>query len=140
MFRVIGRDVFELLEIEGQQNVTINRTLPLRRQIEAFRILAIHEQEGLDCGRTDCKHYGGLGCHGADDPMNQTACKLNLKQGMECLISKGTLFYETFKVINYRELLKKYIEVVAKNVCCAFVSNVEFSNEESEELGKLAEE
>lgn len=94
MYRVIGKDVFELLEINGEPAGSVNRTLPLRRQIEAFRILAIHEQHGLDCGRTDCKHYGGLGCHGNDDPMNQTSCKLNLKQGMECLNSKGTLFYE----------------------------------------------
>lgn len=93
MYRVIGKDVFELLKINGG-SVSINRTLFLRRQIEAFRILAIHEQEGLDCGRTDCYHYGGLGCHGNDDPMNQTCCKLVLKQGTECLDSKGTLFYK----------------------------------------------
>lgn len=42
--------------------------------------------------------------------------------------------------MDYRKLLKKYIEVVAKNVVCTFCSNKEFSQEESEELGKLAEE
>jgi len=42
--------------------------------------------------------------------------------------------------MDHRELLKKYIKVVAKNVVCTFVSNKEFSEEESNELGKLAEE
>lgn len=39
----------------------------------------------LDCERIECTHYGGLGCHGGDDPMNQTACLLDLNEAMECL-------------------------------------------------------
>ncbi len=39
----------------------------------------------FDCERIECINYGGLGCHGADDPMNQTCCRLDLNKAMECI-------------------------------------------------------
>jgi len=42
----------------------------------------------LDCERIECIQYGGLGCHGADDPLNQTCCRLDLNKATKCLDSK----------------------------------------------------
>lgn len=39
----------------------------------------------LDCERIECINYGGIGCHGCDDPMNQTCCRLDLNDAMECI-------------------------------------------------------
>ena len=39
----------------------------------------------LDCEKKDCIYYGGLGCHGSDDPMNQTCCRLDLSKATKCL-------------------------------------------------------
>lgn len=39
----------------------------------------------LDCKKKECRNYGGLGCHGCDDPMNQTACRLELNEAVKCL-------------------------------------------------------
>ena len=40
----------------------------------------------LDCERIECIHYGGLGCWGCGgDPLNQTCCRLELKDAMECI-------------------------------------------------------
>lgn len=42
----------------------------------------------LDCEKKDCVNYGGLGCHGTDDPLNQTCCWLKLNKAKRCLDSK----------------------------------------------------
>lgn len=43
----------------------------------------------IDCENEGCENYGGLGCHGCDDPLNQTACKLELNDAKECLNGEG---------------------------------------------------
>ena len=51
-----------------------------------------------DCERKDCIHYGGLGCHGCDDHLNQTACKLELNKAIVCM-RQGYTYYEAKKVL-----------------------------------------
>jgi len=47
---------------------------------------------GLDCKKESCKHHSFLGCHGADDPMNQTACRLQLNEFNECINNNFSKF------------------------------------------------
>ncbi len=63
----------------------------------------------LDCERIECVNYGGLGCHGCDDPMNQTCCRLDLSDAMECI--KG-LEEEDMSKIKYHSIHR---EVTAKS-------------------------
>lgn len=49
----------------------------------------------FDCEKTDCIHYGGIGCHGTDDPMNQTCCRLDLNEATKCLNDPDYPMYKT---------------------------------------------
>lgn len=53
-----------------------------------------HPLARLDCGEAECRHYRWLGCHGCDDPMNQSACALPLDDGYECLMSEFPIWFE----------------------------------------------
>jgi len=57
------------------------------RKIRNYKIQSCDEigGEGLDCKKEDCKHHSVLGCHGCDDPQNQSACKLPLVRFLECI-------------------------------------------------------
>jgi len=46
-YKKIGEDVFEVLEVNGRE-VIVNKTLPLRRQIEAYNSLAVRACETYD--------------------------------------------------------------------------------------------
>ena len=64
----------------------------------------------LDCEKKDCIHYGGLGCHGTDDPMNQTCCRLDLNEATKCLNDPNYPMYKTMddtSIDDYREYYKK---------------------------------
>ena len=54
-----------------------------------------HQLARLDCGEAECIHYRWLGCHGCDDPMNQSACALPLDDGYECLMSEDHILFES---------------------------------------------
>jgi len=58
--------------------------------------------EGLDCKKDNCIHYGHLGCHGGDDPMNQTACRLSLEEFDECINNDFSRFKEADTCYAYR--------------------------------------
>lgn len=50
----------------------------------------------MDCENYHCGNYGGLGCHGCDDPMNQTCCRLELNKAAECLNSAPEFIHYEF--------------------------------------------
>ncbi len=58
----------------------------------------------LDCGEAECIHYRWLGCHGCDDPANQSACALRLEKGYECLMSEDHIWFESYKDVKPLQL------------------------------------